>query len=48
MKNRMNHAATCFWADQVVLGSTEDSAILLKYNTFQDVFFMLSSKKVQS
>ena len=33
-------AAFCFWADQVVLGSPEDPAILLKYDTFDEGFFL--------
>ena len=36
----MNLVAFCFWAYWVVLSSTENSAIFLKYPTFKGEFFM--------
>ena len=37
--NQMNLATFCFWVDQAILGSDEQFAILLKYPTFEGVFF---------
>ena len=38
----MNFAAFCFWTDRAVLGSAENSAILLKNPSFEGYFFMFS------
>ena len=43
----MNFVPFCFWADLTVLGSTENSSILLKYSTFEGGFFMLSWEKIK-
>ena len=39
---KMSLIPFCFWAGCAVLGSTENSAILLKYPTFEGVFFILA------
>ena len=44
IKNQMNLATFCFWVDQAVLGSDEKFAILLKYPTFEGVFFFIFSR----
>ena len=42
----MNFAAFCFWTDRAVLGSAENSAILLKNPSFEGfIFFMFSWAK---
>ena len=37
-KTHMNLVTFCFWADWTILGTTDRSAILLKYPTFEGFF----------
>ena len=41
----MNLLTFCFWADRAVLGSTENSTILLKYPAFESCLFVFSWTK---
>ena len=48
VKTKTNRVPFCFWADWSVLGSNENSAILLKYATYEGGFYVLSAKKIEN
>jgi len=44
----MNHVTFCFWADRAVLGSKENSEILLKYPNFVGAFLCFIGQKIKN